>query len=80
MTVFLRTEFGEEVHRECVRKFGRRAEREVDVLVQDLRDVWAGDFHALREVRLRDAKLLHAEKDSAEEGRGYAVDGVHFSR
>ena len=78
MTVFLRTEVGEEVHLECVRKLGGRAERKVDVLVQDFRDVWAGDFHALCEVRLRDAQLLHAEKDSAEKGGGYAVDGGHF--
>ena len=77
MEVFLRAEFGEEVHLECVRKFGGRAEREVHVLVQNLRDVRTRYLHALREIRLRHAKLLHPEKDSTEEGGAYAVDGGH---
>ncbi len=77
MDVFLRTQFGEEVHLECVRKFRRRAERKIDVLVQHFRDVRTRDFHALREVRLRYAKLLHSEKDAPEKCGAYAVDGRH---
>ena len=70
-------EFGGEVHLESAGEFGRSAEGEVDVLVQHLRDVRTRDLHALREVGLGDAQLLHAEEDLPQECRAYMVDGRH---
>ena len=58
-------EFGGEVHLECARELCRRAEGEVDVLVQHLRDVGTRDLHPLREVSLGDAQLLHAQENLA---------------
>ena len=56
-------ELGGEVHLECAGELGRSAEGEVDVLAENLGDVWARDLHALGEVSLRDAKLLHPQED-----------------
>ena len=67
-------EFGGEVHLESASELGRSAEGEVDVLAQHLGDVGARDLHALREVSLGDAQLLHAEEDLPQEGRAYMVD------
>ena len=53
-------------------------EGEGNVLVEDLGDVRAGDFHAARELGLVDAEGFHAKKDLAQEGRGDAVDGSHL--
>ena len=70
-------EFGGEVHLESAGELGRSAEREVDVLAQHLGDVGARDLHALREVGLGDAQLLHAEKNLPQEGRADVIDGGH---
>ena len=72
-------EFGGEVHLERAGELGRGAEGEVDVLVQHLRDVRARDLHALSEVGLGDAKLLHAEKNLPQEGRADMVYGFHLT-
>ena len=58
-------EFGGEVHLERAGELGRSAEGEVDVLAQHLGDVGARDLHALREVGLGDAQLLHAQENLA---------------
>ena len=70
-------EFGGEVHLECARELGRRAEGEVDVLVQHLRDVGTRDLHALREVGLGEPELLHAQKNLTQERRADVIDGGH---
>ena len=67
-------EVGEEVHLEGVGQFRRGAEGEVDVAGEDLGDVRARDVHAAGELRLRNAQLLHAAEDAAEERGGYMVD------
>ena len=67
-------EFGGEVHLESAGELGRRAEGEVDVLAEHLGDVGTRDLHPLGEVSLRDAKLLHAEKNLPQEGRADMVD------
>ena len=58
-------EFGGEVHLQRAGELGRSAEREVDVLAQHLGDVGARHLHALREVSLGDAQLLHAQENLA---------------
>ena len=58
-------EFGGEVHLERAGELGRSAEREVYVLAEHLGDVGTRDLHALREVGLGDAQLLHAQKNLA---------------
>ena len=70
-------EFGGEVHLESAGELGRSAEGEVDVLAEHLGDVGARDLHPLGKVGLRDAKLLHAEKDLPQECRAYMVDSRH---
>ena len=65
----MRTELGEEVHFEGVGELRRRAERDVDVLMEHLRDVRTRHLHTLRKLRLRNAQLLHPEKDAAKERR-----------
>ena len=70
-------EFGGEVHLECARKLCRRAEGEVDVLVQHLRVVGTRDLHALREVGLGEPELLHAQKNLTQERRADVIDGGH---
>ena len=67
-------ELGGEVHFKRPRELGRSAEGEVDVLAQHLGDVGARDLHALGEVGLGDAQLLHAQEDLAQECRAYMVD------
>ena len=71
---FLLAEIGEKVHLEGVGQFRRGAEREVDVARENLGYVRARDVHAAGELRLGDAKLLHAAKDSAQERRAYMVN------
>ena len=72
-------EFGGEVHLERAGELGRSAEGEVDVLAQHLGDVGARDLHALREVSLGDAQLLHAQEDLAQECRADMVDCLHLT-
>ena len=62
---------------ESASEFGRSAEGEVDVLAEHLCDVGARYFHPLGEVGLRDAKLLHAQEDLAQEGRADVVNSGH---
>ena len=69
-------EFGGEVHLESASKLGRSAEGEVDVLAEHLGDVGARDLHALREVGLREPKLLHAQKNLSQECRADVIDGL----
>ena len=52
-------EVREEVHLEGPSELGRSAEGEVHVLAENLGDVRTGHFHALGELRLRDAQFLH---------------------
>ena len=70
----LRTKFGEKIHLERVRELRRRTEGEVHVLAQHFRDVRTRDLHALGKLRLRNAQLLHATEDAAEEGGGDMVN------
>ena len=67
-------EFGGEVHLECASKLGRRAKGEVYVLAEHLGDVGTRDLHALREVGLGDAQLLHAQKNLSQERRADMID------
>ena len=60
------------------RELRRSAEREIDVLTQHLGDVRARDLHALRELGLGDAKLLHAKKDLAQESRANMINCFQF--
>ena len=55
----------------------RRAEGEVHVLPEHLRDVGLGDLHALRELGLVDAELTHPTKDAAEKGGADMVESGH---
>ncbi len=71
------TEFGEEVHLERVGELRRRAEREVHILPQHLRDVRPRHLHPPRQLRLRHPQLLHPEKDSAKERRPYPIHCFH---
>ena len=59
----------DEVHFESTGQFRRRSEGEVHVLPQHLRDVGLGDLHALRQLALVHAQLLHPAEDAAEERR-----------
>ena len=68
-------ELGGEVHLKRASELGRSAEGEVDVLAQHLGDVGARHLHTLGEVGLRDAQLLHAQENLAQECRAYMVDG-----
>ena len=63
--LLLRAKLGEEVHLECASELGRSAEGEVYVLAEHLGDVGARHLHALREVGLGDAQLLHAQENLA---------------
>ena len=67
-------EVGEEVHPEGIGKLRRGAEREVDVAGEDLGYVRTRDVHAAGEFRLRDAQLLHAAEDAAEERRADMIN------
>jgi len=70
-------ELGGEVHFKRPRELGRSAEGEVDVLAEHLGDVGARDLHALGEVGLGDAQLLHAEKNLSQECRADVIDCSH---
>jgi len=73
---FLLAKIGEEVHSEGIGEFRRSAEGEVDVAGEDLGYVRTRDVHAAGEFRLRDAQLLHATEDAAEEGGADMVNCV----
>ena len=64
---FLLAKIRKEVHLEGVSQFRRSPEREIDVAGEDLGYVRTRDVHAAGELRLRDAKLLHAADDAAQE-------------
>ena len=66
-----------EVHLERAGELGRSAEGEVDILAKNLGDVGARDLHALGEVGLRNAQLLHAQENLAQECRADVVDCSH---
>jgi len=76
-TSLLRPEFGEKVHLERAGQLRGGAKGEVHVLAEYLGDVWLRDLHARRQLRLRDAKLLHAPEDAAKERGAYVVYGSH---
>ena len=65
----LRTQIGEEVHLQGAGELRRRAEGNVDVLMEHLGDVRTRHLHPLRKLRLRHAELLHPEQNAAEERR-----------
>ena len=67
----------EEVHFESTGQFRRRAEGEVHVLAENLRDVGLRDLHPPRELGLVNAKLLHPAKDAAKERRTDMVYRPH---
>ncbi len=73
----LRTEFGEEIHFQGIRELRRRAEGEVHVLVEDLRDVRTRHVHPPREIRLRHAQFLHPAQDAPEKRRSDSVYDFH---
>ena len=73
----MRTQLGEEVHLERVGEFRRRAEGEIDILVQDLRDVRTRHLHPLRQLRLRHAQFLHPPQDAPQKRRAYSVNRLH---
>ena len=75
----LRTELGEEVHLECVRQLRRRAERDVYIRVENFRDVRTRHLHPLRELRLRDAQLLHPQQYTPQERRSYPINRLHLN-
>ena len=75
--VFPRTEFGEEVHLKRVGEFRRRAEREVHVLPQHLRDVRARHLHAPRQIRLRHPQLLHPPENPSQKRRANSIYRLH---
>ena len=73
----LLTQAGEEVHLEGVGQFCRGPEREIDVVGENLGDVWPRHVHPPGELGLADAQLLHAAKNAAEERRAYPVNRLH---
>ena len=74
----IRTQFREEVHPKRVRQLRRRAEREVHVLVQHLRDVRPRHFHPLRQFRLRNAQFLHPLEYPPQKRRSYSIYRFHI--
>ena len=74
----IRTQFREEVHPKRVRQLRRRAEREVHVLVQHLRDVRSRHFHPLRQFRLRHPQLLHPQQYPPQKRRSYPIYRFHI--
>ena len=77
---FLRTEIREEVHLQGIRELRRRAEREVDVLPQNFRDVRPRHMHPRRELRLRHAKLLHPPQYPPQKRRPDFIYRLHSPR
>ena len=72
-------EFRREIHLQRPRELGRRAEGEVDVLAQHLGDVGTRHLHAIRELGLGNAKLLHAQENLPQEHRTDMVNDLHLS-
>ena len=75
----LRTKLRHEVHLERVRELRRRAEGEVYVLPQHLGDVRPRNLHAPRQLRLRNAQLLHPPQDAPQKRRANPVDRLHIN-
>ena len=67
----------EEVHLQCVGELRSRAEGEVHVLVKHLRNVRPRDLHPPRELRLRDAKLLHPQQYPPQKRRADRINSFH---
>ena len=70
-------QLGEEVHFEGAGELRRRAEGDVDVALQHLRDVRARDVHPLRERGLIQPQLLHPLQHLPEEERADSIDAAH---
>ena len=66
-----------EVHLQRLGELGGGAEGEVHVLPQHLRDVRLRDLHALRQLALVHAQLLHPAEDAAEERRADMINCLH---
>ena len=60
-----------------MRELGGRAEGDVDVALEDFRDVRAGDVHATRKLGLGKAERLHLPEDAPKEGRDDVVNCFH---
>ena len=73
----LRAQIGEEVHLQGAGELRRRAEGNVDVQVEHLRDVRTRHLHALSKLRLRHSQLLHPEQNAAEERRTDFIYCIH---
>ena len=76
MSNFL-SQFREEVHFKRMGELRRRAEGEVHVLPEHLRDVGLGNLHALRKLRLVDAHGFHPQENLAKERRSNPVNRTH---
>ena len=74
----LRTQIRKEVHPEGVRELCRRAEGEVHILAEDLRDVRARDLHAMRKLRLRHAQFLHPQQYPPQKRRSDTINRLYF--
>ena len=75
----LRAKLGEEVHLEGVCELRRRAEGEVHVMPQHLGDVRPRHLHATRQLRLRNAQLLHPPQDPPQKCRANPVNRFHVN-
>ena len=67
----------QEIHLQRMRELGGRAEGNVDVALEDFRDVRAGDVHATRKLGLGKAERLHPPKDAAKKRRANMVNCFH---
>ena len=76
--VLLFPELRKEVHLKSTGELRRRAEGEVHILPQHLRDVRLGDLHALRQLALIHAELLHPLKDPTEKCRTNVINAAHI--
>ena len=65
---------GHEIHLESPRQFRRGPEGEAHVLAQHLRNVRLGDLHALRQLALVHAQLLHPAEYAPEKGRADVIN------
>ena len=70
-------QFGEEVHLKRLGELRRRAEREVHVLPQHLRDVRLRDLHPPRQLGLVDAERAHPPQDTPQKRGTYSVNAAH---
>ena len=59
-----------EVQPERISELGCRGEGEIDVVIQELCDVWRGYFHSADEFGLRHVELNHSVDGAADETGG----------